>query len=237
MLVELREAENRGTVWVADHGQPGGVWLNDWGSGNEGPAPLRPLAAAVAGNLSLLKKLNSEITDMKTSGTYSDAGIAEKIADAAKERVGPEWQRLEREIQRTTGYADGEEIRLSKPEIDKTDVASAVLRSNIRSYFSDLPEVQRRAQLLQDLEPVVLTALLEAPVFLVGLDSEMLTKLRSAHMEAISPGKTAEMETLRSAAKSASALMAATQGSLVKFTAKPKQVVEELLRMSPMRVV
>lgn len=233
MLMEFRESE-RGTVWTS---APGGVWLNDWGVGNDGPSELRPLVAASVGNIHLLKTINSEISEMEENGSLSKTGIAERITDFAKERIGPQWQRLEVEIRKANGYADGEEIRLSKPEIDKTDLAGAVMRSNIRDHFAKMSHPQRKTHIVrnQNIEPVVLAALLEAPSFLTGLDDDDIASIRHAHMEAASPGKTLELETIRHAAKMTGNLETAIPGALAAFTSKSPGMIDELLRMRPMK--
>lgn len=98
---------------------------------------------------------------------------------------------------------------------DKTDVASAVLRSDMRKMLRDYPMGKRmQIVLAPDADRTMIDAILEAPDALSGIDPETRVLIVERAIERDHPGQLAEIETW----KSAEAVLHASVSALVNST-------------------
>jgi hypothetical protein len=136
--------------------------------------------------LSFLGAGAAKRAELAKRGTLSAKGIAEEVQAFADKGITPELKKFREQVKADRANLEQRRLKLGTPTIDKSDVAAAVLRSEHRSYLRSLGMGERARLLLEAVDPVMLTAALEAPA-LSGLDEQLLGKVRQAHIERTAP--------------------------------------------------
>ncbi|MGY8677122.1 hypothetical protein Q2941_04820 [Bradyrhizobium sp. UFLA05-153] len=102
-------------------------------------------------------------------------------------------------VQRLVERLDEKRARIQLPAIDRTDAAGAVLRSQVRDRLAGKSAKEIRA-LAPTMSLLYATAILEAPE-LVGIDQEAIEAVRARAIDLVCPGKPAELDAERDAAR------------------------------------
>jgi hypothetical protein len=88
---------------------------------------------------------------------------------------------------------------LSTSKIDKTDIAGAVVRGEIRSWLRGLDPAARTALITTGGSPEILQAILEAPPVLTGLSETQFKQVENHALAGSSPEGVAKMQAIREA--------------------------------------
>jgi hypothetical protein len=88
--------------------------------------------------------------------------------------------------------AESRRANLTAAAPDKTDLAGAIMRQELRAHIREL-SAQKRTALLNDPDPVVALAVTEAPAMLSGVTPATHKRLTDKAIEALHPG---ELETV-----------------------------------------
>ena len=145
------------------------------------------------------------------------AGLKEKQAEISKsENLTPKGQALELRkwatAQALVPIAQAERVslpvarrdvetrrrNLTTDTVDKTDVASAVLRQEIRAHIRSM-NADERLRFLKKPEEIVAQAVIEAPAYLTGVSKRMRSDIIEAAIEAAHPGELAAIKELEKA--------------------------------------
>ncbi|WP_294609336.1 hypothetical protein [uncultured Roseovarius sp.] len=118
-------------------------------------------------------KLRDEVAAQRAAGRLTETGLKEHLVRFLSREFAPAYRRADRDgrrgIKRQIETFRAQGVRAIEP----TDVAAAILRSDLRRMFFDLPEMARTALLIEP--PVILsTALLELPEAFHRLDADEL---------------------------------------------------------------
>lgn len=137
----------------------------------------QPIVARTHGYLMALatgaNKLRDEAAAQRTAGRLTETGLQEHLVAYLSREFAPAYRRADhdgrRGIERQIETLRAQGVR----KIEPTDVAAAILRSDLRRMFFDLPEMNRAA-LLREPPVILATALLELPEAFHRLDADDL---------------------------------------------------------------
>lgn len=106
---------------------------------------------------------------------------------------------------------------------DKSDLAGAVLRGEIRSWLRGMSQKERAAVLAGDVDPLIALAIVEAPPALSGVIPARHQRLVEQAVEALHPGERAEVSDLQKAVETVERMIGAAEASMRQtFTMTPR---------------
>ncbi len=132
--------------------------------------------------------------ELSSDGSLSDKGVETKLQQYLDASITPAIKRYERQVEETQLSIAEMRAALMRPSIDKTDAAGAVLRQETRTYLRGLSAADRISILMNDSDPMFLTAVLEAPSELSGLTAEMREQIEAAYLQHAHPEETARLQ-------------------------------------------
>ncbi|CCE97206.1 conserved hypothetical protein [Sinorhizobium fredii HH103] len=142
----------------------------------------------------LVDKLAKKHREQKDKGTLSQKGLDEAMREFVTKEIVPQLARARGKLETSTENVDAKRQALTIPKPDKSDVAGALLRQELRTYLRGLSLGQRAALLLQNPDPATIAAVFEAPNHLSGIDDKLRTELEAAIVAASHPQKLAQIQ-------------------------------------------
>lgn len=170
-------------------------WNTDWNVLHL-TGPLAGHVAKIGDAVSGLKEAGAQF---RASGRLTEVGIREAIKDKAKSETVPALRRAQHELRRTRENITAYRNKLVAPTIDKTDVAAAMLRQEIRAQLGAMKESDRIRLLAETKDVRILDAYQELPTF-CRIPADIAADLAEARLEA-SHGK--EVRQIREAQQAA----------------------------------
>ncbi|MEY9780350.1 hypothetical protein [Sinorhizobium fredii] len=142
----------------------------------------------------LVEKLGAKHRDLKAKETLSQKGLDEAMREFVSKEIVPELARSRGKLEASIEAVDAKRQALTIPKPDKSDIAGALLRQELRTHLRSLSQGQRAALLLQNPDPDTIAAVFEAPNHLSGIDDKLRTELESAIVAASHPQKLAQIQ-------------------------------------------
>ncbi|TGP27359.1 hypothetical protein EN875_034020 [Mesorhizobium sp. M2D.F.Ca.ET.232.01.1.1] len=175
-------------------------WRPEWNQRSD----LSRLSGAFHKALSFIESVPATRSRLAGPGTLSAKGLNEAVRSVAAEKVVPDLRRAMWEAEKVANGLKNDMSRLAVPrQHDKTDVAGAMLRAEMRSMLREMlkgtsEDVGDRLRLIMGM-PEFLEAAFEGPARLSGLTEEfraeleqrMIAEKHGAAIEAIDGAKEA----------------------------------------------
>lgn len=158
-----------------------------------------PLAGHVAKISDAVADLKGAGAEFRASGRLTEVGIREAIKDKARGETVPALRRAQHELKRTRENIAAYRNKLVAPTIDKSDVAAAMLRQEIRAQLGAMKEGDRIRLLAETKDVRILDAYQELPTF-CRIPADIEADLAESRLEA-SHGK--EVRQIREAQEAA----------------------------------
>ncbi|MES0016521.1 hypothetical protein [Mesorhizobium sp. M0036] len=153
-------------------------WRPEWSNRSD----LSRLKAAFDKALHFVETVPKSRSQLAGPGTLSEKGLNDAVRALAAEKVVPELRRAMWATERTANGLKNELSRLAVPrQHDKTDIADAMLRGEIRSMLRDMENGERIGLIMSD--PTYLIAAFEGPAPLSGLTEDLRTDLERRMIE------------------------------------------------------
>lgn len=149
-----------------------GRWKPDWSSRPD----LRKLSGHFNKTLSFIEALPTQKRDLAKPGNLSAKGLSESVRRVAAEKIVPDLRRAAWEAEKTNNAIRNERTKLAVQTPDKTDIAGALLRQEIRTFLRGMDHGTRLAAVIGD--AAFLEAAMEGPAALSGLTDELRTDLQ-----------------------------------------------------------
>jgi hypothetical protein len=150
--------------------------------------------ASVNAFRSLAPALRSHRQKLEERGTLNAKGMQEELRAFAAKDVIRVYTRERRDIAATEQQMTDRRKSLATPDIDKTDVVGALIRQEARSYLRGLDDTKRAATLATTSDPIVASAVLEAPACLSGISDAEKGKLAQTIIATMQPKEVARLE-------------------------------------------
>jgi hypothetical protein len=129
-----------------------------------------------------LAKFSDERESLERSGHLTPAGLQDRLRKSAAASVVPELKKGRGKLIAARSAVAAKRAELMAPTIDKSDVAAALVRRELREYMRGLPVPERMSLLLQGDDPRLMVAYLELPA-LVPLPDEFRRRLEEVRLE------------------------------------------------------
>lgn len=131
--------------------------------------------------LSFLGAGTAKRAELAKTGTLSPKGIAEAMQAYADKNMLPALAKFREQVTSERANLAMKREHLSRPKIDRTDAAAAMLRAEYRSHLRTLSQGEQIRVLLSGDDPTIVDAALEVPT---GTLSGMTPDVRKLVVEA-----------------------------------------------------
>ena len=157
---------------------------------------LAPVKVAIDRTLDVYDAVRTEHGRVATDTMLSGLGRQDAIRKHVGEKLAPELRRTAACLKAAQAKIEAWRAKVqTPPAIDKTDAASASLRSELRQMIRGMREGARVTTLLDpNADPVLLTAVLEAPSIATGVQEPIRQQIVAAMAERNHPGVLARIE-------------------------------------------
>ncbi|BAV45843.1 Uncharacterized protein MLTONO_0940 [Mesorhizobium loti] len=153
-------------------------WRPEWSNRSD----LSGLNNAFSKALHFVETVPNTRSQLAKPGTLSEKGLNDAVRSLAAEKVVPELRRAMWTAERAANGLKNELSRLAVPrQHDKTDIAGAMLRGEIRTMLRGMDSGERHGLIMSD--PMFLTAAFEGPAALSGMTEAMRTDLERRMIE------------------------------------------------------
>lgn len=139
--------------------------------------------------------LNEHRAKLVAEGNLTPAGIDQALREFAKAKVIPVIKSADDRIKSAATAVQQKRDGLARPKIDKNDAAAAALRAEIRAHLRSMNPAQRTGFVLKNSTTEVISAVIEAPSFLSGVDADLQKQAESIWVERTSPNDVAFADT------------------------------------------
>lgn len=147
--------------------------------------------------IDLQEAFASARASIRNDNTLSDAGRVQAVRRWLSENAAAQLYRVRRTVESCRARIDAERQKLLPPPPDKTDLAGAILRSDLRAILRGMSIGSQKATLLgKDADPIFRTAVLEAPRLASGVPDELRQHTIDAEVERLHPGRSAQLNDL-----------------------------------------
>lgn len=148
-------------------------WAPEW----TGRTDLVRLHAAFNEAVHYIEAVPEYRADLAKPGDLSAKGLNQAMRNKAAEKIVPALRRASWEAEKAANAIKAERRKLAVPASDKSDLAGALLRQEVRSFLRAANQGDRIKLIMSD--PVFLQAAMEGPAALSGLTDELRADLES----------------------------------------------------------
>ena len=159
-------------------------------------APLAdgPIKAGITRAMTAYDTLNTERAKVDNNPNYSPTGKRTETQKFIRSNLH-EVVRVTKLAEKMKAKQAEKRKKLQPPAIDKTDVASAMLRARACDRLEKMGKGERKAFLASTSDPLYLAAVLEAPNDMIGgIDAETREMVLAKSIEIAHPGALAALE-------------------------------------------
>lgn len=167
----------------------------DW---NRVPGSIRLATASAFNGLNTASDLSqSKLESLSGSNQYTQTGIQSQMRDWLNSHGMPALKAGKDAIVQAQKEADDIRAKMTRSPIDKTDVAGAIMRMEIRQWLRDMNIAKRTAMLADPaLNATVALAITEGPHELSGVTREQKERLTDLSIEALHPQEAEQLEVI-----------------------------------------
>jgi hypothetical protein len=173
-----------------------------WDFAAEPGSTLASLETAYLTGLNAIDSVEACKASGIASGKFTEAGLqADVLALALNNVIGP-LHKARTAIGKAKAELAQRKSKLTLQQPDKTDIAAALLRQEIRGHLRGMPQAERDKYVvgnLDNLPPVVAEAILTAPPELSGIAETHRALLTEKALEAQHPGEMEQVSELQRA--------------------------------------
>lgn len=164
----------------------------------EGVARLRHVRSAFKATLDAHLTLKNEAADVAKNAAADNRLTAIGRREKMQEYVGTNSHRViraQKTLSKIKEKHEAQRVAIQPRASDKTDLAGAVARSDLRGMLRDMP-IGKAMQLLlaPDADPILHAAVLELPNYASGINDETRRAVTERVIEREHPGALAELE-------------------------------------------
>ncbi len=182
-------------------------WRKEWVSRPE----LVRLSREFLKVLSFLDEVPAARAALAKEGKLSE-GLNDAVREHYADAVVPNLRRAVHEVELTINDIAGRRARLCQIEVDKTDIASALLRQEMRQRLVAMSEGERVGTIMLDTQ--IRGAAFEGPAMLSGFTEQSRAELKRRLMVDEYPEEAALLEKAEEAVKVANTVIGMVAGAL-----------------------
>ena len=163
---------------------------------------FEPLERAFGVALDAARKFREAAEAVKADPHLTATGQRGRLLEVAAKEPGMALAAARKARREALEMVQAKRAELAHAGPDKSDLAGALLRQEVRGWLRGLPVSERTAMLMAgDLDPVAALAIAEGPHHLSGVTPEQRQRVLDAAIDAANPNATAELADLEAAAE------------------------------------
>jgi hypothetical protein len=171
------------------------IYLDRWQPGWSQKPELAALEQPLRSSLHAVEKLMSRAEELRASGKYSAQGLRDETRTLARRDTLPTLSMAQAAVELASQALAADRAKMTIPQADPADVAGAVRRGEMRSWFRTMGAAKAMQYLLSDdADDVMILAVMEGPAALSGLTEEMRGQVQGRFIEARHSGELARLE-------------------------------------------
>lgn len=204
-----------------------GRFVRPWNLKSASPA-TESARSAYRGLLAMIEEIPTRGEAIKTDLDLSDRGRATRRA--ALVDVGAPALKAAR-----AAFAEGQaqiaalQEKMVRSAVDKGDVAAAILRSEIRTWFRGMPDAKRNGMIAMGLDSTIAAAVAEAPAELSGVSATQHQAVSENLVMALNPAEVAAIEEITEALASLASAEEAGRRVMVREAGVTESALSETL--------
>jgi hypothetical protein len=130
--------------------------------------------------LNLAELVGAHREKVEQPGTLSAKGIEEELRSFAAKQAAPELRRSQLMVAKARAGLDERRKALAVQKVDQSDLAGAILRSELRAQMRSMSLADLTRLALHNPDAITLAAIFEAPGFLSGVTDELREQVANA---------------------------------------------------------
>ncbi|AFL53991.1 hypothetical protein ABIE78_006382 [Sinorhizobium fredii] len=145
---------------------------------------MNRITASVDAPIMAIERLETKLADLRKSNRFSPAGLMEEMKAFAGKDAAPVIRKAGHVVDDFRRGFDQSKANLKVPKPDKSDVAGAILRMDVRNWLKSLNRGELAAVLMaKDAPEEVLLAAYEVPPAMIGADKKFMDDVQEKLIE------------------------------------------------------
>ncbi len=145
--------------------------------------------------LRALSEFDKAVAERKAKGDLSESGMRDFAREFAAKKVAPTIARSNGLLAMQEADLRGRRGRIGKPSLDKKDAAGAAMRIELRRMMrTEMTQSERISFALRATDPDIVSAILEMPPEMSGINQEMWSQVETRAIERHVPGALEQFE-------------------------------------------
>jgi hypothetical protein len=174
-------------------------------------------------------------SELKGDPAYTPIGRRQQMAEWFKANAVPKVKAARNALAINEREIEATRAKMTGAAIDKTDVAGAMLRSEIRSWLRGMDPAKRNAMIVTgELPQTAAIAILEAPAELSGVSRQQHGKLQESVLEVAHPAEAARIRAMEEGAQALASMERAAVLNLIEATGLGRGEIDEMTGALPL---
>lgn len=182
------------------------------------------------GMIELARSIEGRVKEYRESRDLTPEGQNKAIRQWVQSEVVPKIKAAANVMKTAQAYGASKRSGLTFQKADKTDIAAAMVRSDLRREVRSWDPAKRNAALIgPNLDPEIAMSILEAPAILSGVTETQRQRLQDRAVLAANPEAGKEILDLDGASASVARAIRAASKSVAKYAGVPEHELGEML--------
>ncbi|AWI58629.1 hypothetical protein [Sinorhizobium fredii] len=145
---------------------------------------MNRITAALDGPIMAIDRLEAKLADLRKSDRFSATGMAEEMKAFASKDTATVIRKAGHVVDDVREGLQRSKAKMKVPKPDKSDVAGAILRMDVRNWLKSLNRGELAAVLMaKDAAEEILLAAYEVPPAMIGSDKEFMDSIQERLLE------------------------------------------------------
>ncbi|MDH4981243.1 hypothetical protein [Hyphomicrobium sp. D-2] len=215
-----------------------GRYVGTWQWGDKQNPIFAKLKDAYDSSLNVAREFGKRRQDLQSNEHLTDTGRKFELEKWARaSALGPLAKARKLAIPAAKREIEARTNRLHVEGPDKSDLAGAVMRGEIRTWLRGLPAKGRSAVLDADADPLIALAIVEGPAALSGVSPSRHARLVEKAIDALHPGEREEVAELQKAVETVERMVSAAEVSMQSEFALTTRAFQSWLDGAPLEGV
>jgi hypothetical protein len=173
--------------------------------------------------------------ELKRDPAFTAIGRKQQLTSWFQATALPKLKAVRSALAAAEAEVETTRAKMTVAQIDKSDVAGALLRGEIRTWLRGMDPAKRSTMLVMGSLPQATSlAILEAPAELSGVSAKEHARLQATVLESAHPAETAKIRAIEEGAQALASVERAALMALTEATGVGRGEVDEMLGAQPL---
>jgi len=202
-----------------------------WSAEPKPGSTLERLQAAYLAGIESFDRIETRAREHAASGRFTPAGAKQATLQSALNDAVPSLYRARQTIKIAKAEVEALRSKITPLQPDKTDLAAAMLRAEMRDWLRSKPQAERDSYIsknLERLDPQMLQAVIEVPIEMTGISGTQRNILVERELQARHGETFTEIKELERGIELAERSVEASRDEVRKETGVDQKAFDEL---------